>query len=116
MAPRRGASMMLLVGKIGPKLFLPICIILSKTVSLSLTFLTRVRGHDEISRLDFRAEETCASGGAPILAMLAIFSAVLASFRVTSRPCRDHLGRLMGKGTQRQNFQLLSFHGFLWKI
>ena len=36
MAPRRGASMMLLVGQIRPKLFLPICIILPKRKTMSL--------------------------------------------------------------------------------
>ena len=31
---------------------------------------------------------------------------------------KEDLGRLMGKGTraQRQNFQFLFFHGFLWRI
>ena len=52
-------------------------------------FLTRVRAHDEISHLCFRVEEACASAGAPMSAMIAILVAVLASFRVTSRPCRD---------------------------
>ena len=28
----------------------------------------------------------------------------------------SHMGRLMRKGTQRQNFQFLFFHGFLWRI
>ena len=52
-------------------------------------FLTWVRGHDEISHLHFRAEEACASAGATMSAMIPIFFAVLASFRLTSRPCRD---------------------------
>ena len=83
MAPRFGASMMMLVGQIGPKLFLPIGKILSKNdVIITDFFQSRARGHDEISRLLVRAGEASWCS----IAISAIFFAVRAPFQVTSRP------------------------------
>ena len=83
MAPRFGASMMMLVGQIGPKLFLPVGIILSKNdVIITDFFQSRARGHDEISRLHVSAGEASWCS----IAISAIFFAVRALFQVTSRP------------------------------
>ena len=83
MAPRFGASMMMLVGQIGPKLFLPVGIILSKNdVIITDFFQSWARGHDEISRLHVSAGEASWCS----IAISAIFFAVRAPFQVTSRP------------------------------
>ena len=74
MAPRCGASMMMLVGHIGPKLFLPICMMLSKNDVIITDFF--VRGHDEIS-----GSHVLVAAGEASSCSISIFFAVLASSR-----------------------------------
>ena len=70
----------MLVGQNGPKLFLPICTILSKNdVIITDFFQSRVRGHDEISRLHVRAGEAS-------WCSIAVFFAFLA----TNEQARNH--------------------------
>ena len=74
---------MMLVGQIGPKLFLPVGIILAKNdVIITDFFQSRARGHDEISRLHVSAGEASWCS----IAISTIFFAVRAPFQVTSRP------------------------------